>query len=323
MDAGEVFRKHGAPKCWTTPGSTVDGIGFTLGHGSWPVFDARQATTRRAIVRNPAVLDEPARWTGTWQPRHLTGIWFIDYFAGIGEANKQVGIPWNPDWKGPGGTQPAAADNGIIITDVDGSWWELLGMAPASWPQPSGAYRVDGCSHLRPGDKVQGSQGPWPKLDGLLRPSWLTGPWPGPVRLVGFNVAYGPGAKAAPGARVEHPRPGLPSGYAVALPSGDDPRMLRCGQPLKVRITDQRIEEWLDSELVPLNSTLRVSKRWAAIGMRTHGMRLSETGTGPPILESSGGAVDAAEWKACGISTEADANNLCRNLFRFGELVAA
>ena len=86
MDAGEVFRKHGAPKCWTTPGSTVDGIGFTLGHGSWPVFDARQATTRRAVVRNPAVLDETARWTGTWQPRHLTGIWFIDYFAGIAMA---------------------------------------------------------------------------------------------------------------------------------------------------------------------------------------------------------------------------------------------
>ena len=80
----------------------------------------------------------------------------------------------------------------------------------------------------------------------------------------------------------------------------------------------------LDAEKIAENTALRVSKRWFARGLREHGMRLSETGTGFPILESTGGAnpAEKAEWGKCGVKTEQDANNIGAGIFRFGELVA-
>lgn len=293
-------------------------IGVMFGAGSWPVYDSTNVTGRRTIVRNPPFLDESRRWLGVteWRPRSLTGIWIIDFIVGIHEANKQVEIPWDPTWRTPGGTQQHAADNGVIVTNPDGTWWEILGMAASS----RGKFRVDGAVKLGPAVRPHGSQGPWAKLDGLLRASWLRGPWPGPVRMAARDVQYGPRGRAVPGAWVEHPEDRQP--YAgITLPPGNDPTLLPCGQKLKLVITDAAIEQWLEDEGVPVDSALRVSKWWFAIGLRDQGVRLSESGTGKrPALESAGGLnpLERAEFQRYGVPDELTAANLGRNIGNYG-----
>jgi hypothetical protein len=300
-------------------------IGIAWTHGSWPVYDATGVETTRAFVRNPPFIDEPGRWVGIpeWKPRVLTGFWPWDFIVGIIESNKTISVPWHPDWKTPGGTQPGAADNGVIVTLPEtGVWWEIQGMAPAT----NYRWRADALARLAPGVTPNGSQGPWAKLDGLLRASWLRGPWPGPVRLVCRDVQWGPLGTAVPGAKVEHPRPGQPY-QGITLPVGNDPSLLPCGQKLKwVPRNENSIEQWLDDEKVPANSQLRVSKRWFAIGLRDQGMRLSESGTGArPMLESAGGVnpLERAEFIKCGVGDELTAMNLGRNIGKYGTWVEA
>lgn len=187
------------------------------------------------------------------------------------------------------------------------------------------SWRVDGLSHCSPGVAVRGSQGPWSKRDGLLTPAHLSGPWPGPIRLVGFNVQYGPGATAVPGAWVEMPQASQrgPAERKI-LPTGNDPRMIPCGQQFRLNITDDDIEAWLDDQGIAENLTLRVSMRWFAHGLRDHGMRLSESGTGYPIIESTGAVnpAEASAWAARGVTTQAQASGIGANLLRYGTLEA-
>ena len=62
----EAFRRFGALRCWTNPGETVDGLGITLGHGSWPVYDA-------AAVIDPAPRQrtDPGRDSGHTRPHRV------------------------------------------------------------------------------------------------------------------------------------------------------------------------------------------------------------------------------------------------------------
>lgn len=320
--AADAFLRYGALRCWQG-GAPVTSIGITLGHGSWPVYEAKASTRRVLVHRNPALVRESGRWQNIagWGPVPvIDNGGMIDAAVGAWAAFQTIWMPLDPTWKQVGGTQGQSSDNGMIIVDGPNRW-EVQGLAPSG-----SNWRVDAISYVAPGRRSQGSQGPWSKLDGLMRPSWLSGPWPGPVRLVTFNPQYGPGARAVSGARVEHPRADQREAWVRAiLPTGDDPRMIPCGQVLRLDITDAAIERWLDAEKVPTMSQLRVAKRWFAHGLRDHGMRLSETGTGDPILESSGGAnpVEMAAWRDRGVVDEATANNLGRGIFGFGELRAA
>lgn len=336
-DPAAAFLRWGSVDNWTRDAPPLTGIGFTLGHGSWPVYTApAKPTTWRTFWRNPDgdLWDQPGRFgtIGQWFPRP-TGMWWVDIPASLAALRVALLLPWDPAWTEVGGTQAASADNGIIVELPDGTAYELQGMAKLnaatvlhlnartlfSGLPTTDHYRIDGVFYRNGRNVPQGSQGPWSKSDGLLRPSWLSGPWPGPVRLVGYNVQHGPGATAVKGARVEHPK------AWSNLPVGNDDRMIPNGQVFRLDITDDQIEAWLTAMKVPTASKLAVSKRWFARGLRTHGMRLSETGTGFPILESSGGAnpVEKAEWAKVGVSTDALANRIGEGLFTHGRLYAA
>lgn len=244
-------------------------------------------------------------------------------------------LPWGNAWAGAGGTQSTASDNGLIINiDAERSY-EIQGLAPLSVtdvvqinaralaPVASlGDYRCDAIAARAPGVKAHGSQGPWWKRDGLLRPDDLSGPWREPKRLVAFNVAYGPKATAAPGAWVEHPEATAPY---EGLPASGHPDLVPCGQRFLLDITDAEIESWITGEGVPTRTNLAESMRWFARGMRSQGMRLSESGTGVPFLESTGGVnpAERSAWAARGIVDEQTANRIGRNLFAYGKLVAA
>ena len=62
---------------------------------------------------------------------------------------------------------------------------------------------------------------------------------------------------------------------------------------------------------------LRAAKARFARGLRDHGMRLSETGSGEPIIESCGAVnpVDRKAFALLGITTETQANQLGAGLF--------
>ena len=311
MDAGDALRNWGARRCWQKPGQTVDGIGFTLDNWSWPRWNAADAKSSLRIWPNPDLVGEVGRWHGTGWNGSMPIV--------------PLTVPWGTGWRGGGGS-----DNGLII--IDGARTiTLQGLAPLSWwhraqivlgsrfrSQPSEwDYRADGIGTTGPGTAVRGSQGPWTKLDGLLTPEHLASddPWPGPLRLVTANPQWGPGATAAPGAWVEHPGP-KPVGYmAPEVPSGPDPRTIRCGQRLFLDITNAEITRWLDTSRVP--GELRAAKARFARGLRDHGMRLSETGSGEPIIESCGGVnpVDRKAFALLGITTETQANQLGAGLF--------
>lgn len=349
--AAAAFVHWGSLDHWTgTRTRPLDGIGITLGHGSWPIWHQDDATTTLRVWPNPAHWDEHARF-GTvpaWALRtgHATpgGRLTPDRAA---RSNPAV-IPWNPSWSGAGGTQWERADNGVIVAMRDGTAWTIQGSRPGhiadaiaitartlrleGWALRAAVTKpgdmvADAIRHIAPGITQRGSQGPISKLDGLLRPHHLAGPWGHPVRLVGFNVAHGPGATAAPGGWVEHPGRGeraRAGGLPVALPEGPDPRMVRPFTLLRLDISDQGIDAWLDAEGVT-DPVLRTSKAWFAVGLRDRGMRLAETGTGSPILESSGG-INPAErqaWADRGIRTDHDARTLGAGLFTHGRLYDA
>lgn len=343
----------------------LDGIGIAYGPGSWPPYDADEATMTIDVMPSPAYPDSDGRYatTPTWSTdAHLAtpggrltkdparrrlpaGLLHIEKDGNDSVvAVESSGIPWNPAWRGAGGTQWERADNGIIIENGDGTAWVLQGLRLAQWWDlvqlnvhfrttkiKQGTYVADAIRFVSP-DRVQrGSQGPWSKLDGLLRPEHFSGELPPPpwISFVGFNVAHGPGAKPYPhdGALVEHPGKGQRAkagGLPVKLPEGDDPRMIRPGQRFTFAISNEQIAQWLDDENVPPTSPLRQTKRRYATLLRDVGLRVKETGTGQPIVESTGGVnpAEAAKWAAIGV-TAATARDLGRNLFRYGTIQEA
>lgn len=341
--SANAFLNWGSYKHWTGEQTEpLDGIGITLGHGSWPVWAARDATTQLRVWPNPELWDQPGRY-GTVPAWNVGGRFTSDPLR----RRYPAAIPWDAAWSGAGGTQAHASDNGLIVEYGDGTAWTLQGTRPGHafdgaaiaarcsrwWPPNFAApYRpgdmiADAIRWVAPGVPQRGSQGPISKLDGLLRPEHLAGPWGRPVRLVGFNVAHGPGAKAVAPGWVEHPRAGqraASGGLPVALPEGDDPRMVRPFTLFRLDITDDDIMRWLDDQNIT-DGVLRTSKGWFAQGLRDRGMRLAETGTGQPILESSGGVNpdERQRWADRGIRTDRDARELGAGLFRYGTLYDA
>jgi len=317
MDAGDALRNWGARRCWQKPGQTVDGIGFTLDEWSWPRWDAAATTGWLRVWPNPDLISAPARWTGTgW---------------GAKMPLDPLVIPWGPGWRGGGGS-----DNGVIIAGRNGetitaqglaplAWWHRLQISAATWWRANLTewdWRADAISITRPGDQVRGSQGPWTKLDGLLVPELLASdaPWPGPLRLVAVNGQWGPGATAAPGAWVEHPGPARYGHMAAEVPSGADPRCIPCGSVIRLDITEQQISRWLDA--AKATGRLRETKARFARGLRDTGMRLSETGSGEPIIESCGAVnpVDRKAWASLGVTNNIEATQLGAGLFTHGTL---
>ncbi len=347
-DAGDAFVRKGARGNWPPTNNPPSySIGFTLGHGSWPEWEARNATMKVRMWRNPNpspdgsyIWDEPARYgsIAEWKPKKAKG-WFIHPFfrdlkqwqLDIDAVRTPLPLPWGKNWCGPGGTQSTSSDNGMIVNiDAERSY-EILGLAPLSVTDVAqinaralapvaslGDFRCDGIAARAPGIRPHGSQGPLWKRDGLLRPDDLSRPWTEPKRLVAFNVDWGPKATAAKGGWVEHPedRPpyeGVPeSGHADLIP---------CFTLFRLDITDADIEAWIESEGVH-DRNLAESMRWFARGSRSQGWRLAESGTGVPFIESTGGVVpsERSAWAARGITDEATANRLGRNLLRFGTL---
>jgi hypothetical protein len=343
-DAAQAFINKGARGNWPPLNNPPSfSIGFTLGHGSWPEWSAKNATTTVRLWRNPNgdLWDQPARYgtIGVWRPRIARPQWWDflrqleQYRNDLTAIRTPLMIPWGRGWSGAGGTQAASSDNGCIINiDADRSY-EIQGLAPlnaadvlqinarALAPVASiGDYRCDGIAARAPGVRPHGSQGPWWKRDGLLRPEDLSGPWREPKRLVAFPVAYGASARAAAGAWVEH-KGAIPA--YEGLPPEGHPDLIPCGTRFLLDITDYQIEQWIMGEGV--DTLLADSMRWFAKGLRSQGMRLMESGTGVPFIESTGGTVPAerSAWAARGITDEVTANRLGRNIWRYGKLRVA
>lgn len=346
MTAAEAFIDKGARGNWPPTNNPPSySIGFTLGHGSWPEWHARNSDRTARLWRNPNgdLWDQPARYgtISVWKAKKATGVFLFDFLRQLKqyqldlEANRRpLLIPWGKNWSGAGGTQPQSADNGCIINiDAERSY-EIQGLAPLSATDVLlvnaralatvaylGDYRCDGIAARAPGVKAVGSQGPWWKRDGLLRPDDLSKAWTEPKRLVGFNVAFGPKAVAAAGGWVEHRSPtptydGLPA-------DGVHPDLIPCWTLFRLDITDDEIAQWVADEKV--DSLLGASMACFARGLRSHGMRLAESGTGNPLIESSGGTVPAerSAWAARGVTSNDIANRIGHRLFAYGRLYAA
>lgn len=358
-----AYQSHGSIAQWTTtPGVPYRHFGFTLGHGSWPSYfvppGSPLITGSIVIWRNPNgdLWDQPGRYGSIPQWRAGQDMNFFEY---IDAARQPLVVPWGPTLHTAGGSQPESPDNGIILlTDDDGvtgyEFQSLVlieddfgGMATIAQLNLKqfgsyaavGHYRIDGVYRRGSGYPLTGSQVNIGKYDTLLKPRHLDpGGW-GPdemISLVGFNVAWGPAATAAPGIHgehVEHPGPvqsyGLPD---VVFPMGDDAKMMRPGEGFAVQVTDARIEEWVAAS--GATGALANSKRNFAKGCRgpvdingrptRQRIKLKESGTGYPIIESTGGVnpVDAAAFAARGIDTEQKANDLGKDLLNYGTLVA-
>lgn len=364
MDPAEAFLNYGSIDCWLKPGTKVTSIAPTLGHGSWPIWpgwDKTRANQWIVVWPNPdfgTVAGNPARF-GTiaeWKPKKATGWFLFDWLRQLKQWELDLAairtpflLPWGNGWGGPGGTQPESPDNGMMIdTKQDGSEGiEILGLARLEdnpigqvkvWQinqralapvAAVGHYRVDSIAWRKPGIPKHGSQGPMGKRDGLMRPAYLAGPSTEPLRVVGYNVQFGPKATAAPGGWPEHPLPGQPyaNNGGVTLPEGPDPRMIPSYQGFRLEITDAEIGRWLDGEAA--TGKLRQSMRQYAENLRGDGkrvtLRVAETGTAVPIIESSGTLepTERAAWAAVGINTDDDAARLGRNILRAGRLVEA
>lgn len=347
-DAAQAFINKGARGNWPpTNNPPSHSIGFTLGHGSWPEWHAKNSDRTARLWRNPNgdLWDQPARYgtISAWKPAKATG-WFLfdflrqlrQYALDLEAIRRPLVIPWGKNWSGAGGTQPGSSDNGCIINIDDQRSYEIQGLAPLSATDVLqinaralatvaylGDYRCDGIAARAPGVKPVGSQGPWWKRDGLLRPDDLSRPWTEPKRLVVFNTQFGPNAQARKPGWVEHtgstpPVEGLPA-------NGTDPDLIRCAEWLKLDITDDEIEQWITDEDVDPRTNLAESMRCLARGCRSQGLQVRERGTGNPIIESTGGTVPAerSAWAARGVTSEDIARNLGRNLFRYGRLYTA
>lgn len=315
---GALLRDFGAARCWTQPGQTVTGVGTSLSDWCWPInYTADVPSVQMMPVwPNPDLWDEKPRWNGN---------------------NKwPLPIPWHPTF-----VTGRGSDFGTIIRQPDGTDIEIQGLSTVEWwhalainirmvgawrtligqgPCHPGQWRADGIGVLPPGAPTHGSQGPWRKTDGLLTPQMLATdqPWSGPLRLVVANVQHGPGATAAKDAWVEHPngRPDNPTW----LPRGNDPRCLPSGTHLRLEISDHGIEQWLGDTRGPLRAT----KLRFARGLRDHGMRVSETGTGDPIIESVGALrpQDKRAWADLGVTTDRHGGELGAGLFSHAGIVA-
>lgn len=346
--AADAFLRYGSVEHWpTTPYSQplrttpLSGIGIAWTAGSWPVWDGREVEGRKRLWRSLDHWTEPGRF-GTVEE------WFSNHTVPRGAILRNtptakrtpLRIPWVSSWRGAGGTT-SNQDNGFIVRTGENTYVSVQGARTidaftaafynflnGSNDVQAGDFIADAIRIVAPGIPKYGSQGDeWSKKDGLLEPDWLAGPWPSAVRTVAVNVMLDPGAQAAPGGHVEHTAsrrnadPTLP----IDLPAGFNSRMVRPFSLLKLDITDEAIEEWLDAEGVPEMSTLRVSKRWFAIGLRDHGLRISESGTGVPIIESTGSYNPAtkAAFAAVGVTSLSIARNLGQNIFDYGTLYDA
>lgn len=337
------------PRHRSTP---LDGIGITLGHGSWPPYDASEATTELRVWPNPALFDEPGRYgtVDAWCTEAGKAIPGGRLTADLTRRRRPAVIPWARAWTGAGGTQWERSDNGVIVENPDGTAWVIQGLRRATvfdrlqlnlrlWANVArdGDMVADAIRFDAP-DRVQrGSQGPWSKRRGLLRPEHFTGevPPPATISFVGFNVAHGPGAIAATGAWVEHPGKGQRArsgGLPVRLPEGHHPDlMILPGERFPWFITNAAISDWLDSENVPPTDPLRQTKRKFAVMVRSGEhpsdapdaegvLACEESGTAQPIIQCTGavGAYEAAKWAALGITDPTIARNLGRGMFPFG-----
>lgn len=361
MGAADAFLKYGSADSWPPVNRAPSmSLGVALGHGSWPIWpgwDPTRATQTIRVWRNPDTSNgdlwwQPARFgtVDVWKPAQATGWFLFDFLRQVKQygldleaVRRPAILPWGPNWTGAGGTQAASSDNGLLIDTVKSgqSGWEIQGLAPLNaWDVALinaralapvariGDYRCDGLYLRSPKSKPHGSQGPWSKRDGLMRPDYLTGPSTMPLRVVVFNAACGSKATPAPGGWVEHREDRQPyPGHKVTLPLGNDPRMVPPWQGFRIEISNEDISRWLDSEAVA--GRLRESMRQFAENLRGDGkrvtLRVAESGTGDPIIESSGAIepTDRAAWAAAGVDTPELGWKLGRNLFRFARLVEA
>lgn len=331
----------------------ISGIGITLGHGSWPDYDQADAATELRVWPETKFWDSPGRFATVphWaDPRHIDTPG--GRFTNSPAARRQPAvIPWHPGWTGAGGTT-ANKDNGLIVNNDDGTHWILQGLRPghigdaiaitartlrlegwtlrAATTKP-GDMIADAIRYIAPGIAQRGSQGPASKLEGRLRPEHLTGEveMVDPIGVVALNVMHGPGAVAAPGGWVEHPDAGQRNSdptLTIHLPEGFRPDvMVPAWQRLGVDITDDEIEQLLDRRGLPQGSVYRwTCGQFARLARRVK-FRVKESGTGAPIVESSGGVKpsERQKWANLGVVTDADARNLGADLFTAGRLYDA
>lgn len=357
-----AYKAKGSIAQWTTtPNTPYPHFGFTLGHGSWPDYDGSvgspAVTGTATIWRNPngSMWDEPGRYgsayPGVGQDQ--------GFFQNIANNRTSLVVPWGPSFIGAGGTQQGSSDNGIIIlTDPDGvTGYEFQGLARLDdnlvenanifqinlrcfgMYAQHGHYRCDGV--YRRGGPVPpfGSQTTIAKWDTLLKPRHLDpGGWRDDemIGLVGFNVNFGTGALHGPrpGDHVEHISNAQPygPGQPYTFPVGANANMMRCGEGFAINITNAKIEQWIAAS--GATGAYAESKRNFARGCRgpvdikgrptKARIRLKESGTGYPILESVGAIPTKRrqEFAARGITTEQQANDLGKNILNYGTLVA-
>jgi len=138
-DPAQAFLNHGNVDQWTRGAGPITGIGTTMGHGSWPIYEAAEKPKAwRVFWRNPDtsqgdLWSQPGRF-GTikqWFPK-ATGKFWVDIPAVLASLRYALMIPWDPSWKEVGGTQQQSPDNGIIVK-VGKAFYEIQGMAALDW----------------------------------------------------------------------------------------------------------------------------------------------------------------------------------------------
>lgn len=313
-----------------------------------------------------------------WFLRELRQGW-ADIAARQAAAGTPFLLPWSSQWATPGGTQVHKDNGfrvklagALIPGRTDGKRYpagarlesqglarledDLVGHAHiarinflAGRPVARvGDWRSDGLSYATPATTiVTGSQGPKGKGDGLIDDVTLSRFIPKfEARLVLPNVQFDTTnpverlrAQAVAPGWVEHPKPGQPYASAVNYPAGNHRRMVPSFAGFIFRITDRRIEEYLDhlERIEGKNATLRESRRWLVRNLRGWitdadappddvvppvRIRVSETGTGGKMFESPGilEPGQRARFAARGVRNVDDGWNLLRDIFLFATL---
>lgn len=289
----EAFARHGRGAHWTGTPQAPARLAITAGDWSWPIWDARtaQGLTIR-VWPNPAVADQPARWT---VPGGLPAV-----------------IPWHPTWR-----TASAEDRGVLIDDSAESpakGWELLGLRQPWWFLEQLQLGVRTWGRYRPGDWIadmvhrrDGNEGFYlgrgcgavPKRWGIVTATEVAqGRIAHPLAFAGLTQ-WGRGARhVAPATRVEW----TASPPAKWLPEGDDDaRVMPHGTRLAFDITDDDIARWVRQRgyKTPLAETATTFAR----ALREWGCVLVETGTGDPQCETSGlRGPDAQLWAQLGVT---------------------
>ena len=313
-----------------------------------------------------------------WFLRELRQGW-ADIAARQAAAGTPFLLPWSSQWATPGGTQVHKDNGfrvklagALIPGRTDGKRYpaghrlesqglarlenDLVGHAHiarinflAGRPVARvGDWRSDGLSYATPATTVvTGSQGPKGKGDGLIDDVTMSKFIPQfEARLVLPNVQFDTTnlverlrAQAVGAGWVEHPKPGQPYASAVNYPAGNHRRMVPSFAGFIFRITDARLEEYLDhlERLEGKNATLRESRRWLVRNLRGWvtdadappagtvpkvRIRVSETGTGGKMFESPGilEPGQRARFAARGVRNVDDGWNLLRDIFLFATL---